>query len=132
MESAASPHWSETVTCATLSARHLDAAPWVLELSGEADIATLSLLRQELTQLARSQCEHAVLDVTPLSFCDVASSHLILTARRLAPVTVIGATGSVKRVFDLMESLQAQRLPSYLSPTEARQRQLVLRSRLSV
>jgi len=115
MESVASPHWSETLTCATLSARHLDAAPWVLELSGEADIATLDLLRQELMQLARSQGAHAVVDVSPLLFCDVASTHLILTAGRLMPVTVTGATGSVKRVFDLMESLQAQRLPRFLA-----------------
>jgi hypothetical protein len=115
MESVASPHWSETLSCATLRARHLDAAPWVLELSGEADIATLGLLRHELTQLVRSQCAHAVVDVSPLLFCDVASTHLILTARRLMPVTVTGATGSVKRVFDLMESLQAQRVPRYLA-----------------
>ncbi len=102
----------------------------MLELSGEADIATVALLRQELTELVRSGCEHAVLDVTELTFCDVASTRLIFTARRLMPVTVTGATGSVQRVFDLMEALQAQRLPSYLPPTQLT-RQPVLRARLS-
>jgi anti-anti-sigma regulatory factor len=130
MESVASPHWSETVSCATLSARHLDAAPWVLELVGETDVATVAFLRRELTQLVRSQCEHAVLDLTRLTFCDVASAHLILTAGRLMPVTVTGATRSVKRVFDLMESLEAQRLPHYLAPNPLT-RQPVVRSRLS-
>lgn len=115
MGSVASPQWSPTLSCVTLRARHLDAAPWVLELSGEADIATMALLRQELGQLARSRCEHAVLDVSGLVFCDVASAHLILTARRMMPVTVTGATGSVKRVFDLLERLNAQRLPHYLT-----------------
>ncbi len=130
MESVAAALWSETVSCATLSARHLDAAPWVLELSGEADITTVPLLRRELTELVRSGCEHAVVDVTELTFCDVASTRLIMIARRLVPVTLTGATGSVKRVFDLMESLQAQRLPRYLEASQLA-RQPVGRSRLS-
>jgi len=114
-----------------LGARHLDAVPWVLELSGEADIATESLLRLELTQLVRSQRELAVVDVTRLMFCDVASAHLILTAHRLVPVTVTGATGSVRRVFNLMEALQAQRLPCHLSPSQPMP-QPVPRARLAV
>jgi anti-anti-sigma regulatory factor len=100
----------------TLRARHLDGgACWVLELSGEADIATLGLLRQELAHLATRNPGDAVVDVARLEFCDVASAQLILGARRRIPSTLRGATGSVKRVFDLLDALQRQRLPHYLA-----------------
>jgi anti-anti-sigma regulatory factor len=80
----------------------------MLELSGEADIATLGLLRQELARLATLQRADVVVDVTGLAFCDVASAESILAARRTNPVTVIGASGTVKRVFDLLDALQRQ------------------------
>ena len=111
----ATPLSSRTVSCATLRARHLDGSPRVLQLFGEADIATLAMLRRELAHLAATHQEDVVVDVAGLTFCDVASAHLILTARRRVPVTLSGATGSVKRVFDLVSALQAQRLSSYCS-----------------
>jgi anti-anti-sigma regulatory factor len=108
------PQWSRTRSCATLSARHRDGgASWLLELSGEADIATLGLLRRELAQMARMQRADVVVDVTGLAFCDVASAESILAARRTNPVTVIGARGTVKRVFDLLDALQRQGLRRY-------------------
>lgn len=87
----------------------------MLELSGEADIATVGLLGDELAQMATMNREEVVVDVTNLEFCDVASAHLLLTARRTLPVTLSGATGSVKRVFDLLEALRALRLPRDVS-----------------
>ena len=63
----------------------------------------------------RSTTRMAEVDVTDLTFCDVASAHLLLTARRRVPLVLSGATGSVKRVFDLLDVLQAQRLPMYRS-----------------
>ena len=115
MGSVATPFWSQTRSCVTLRARHLDGdESWTLELSGEADIATLALLKRELAQMAAMQPADVVVDVTGLVFCDVASAELILAARRTTPVTVIGATGTVKRVFDLLDALQKQRMPHHL------------------
>ena len=120
MGSVATPSWSGTRSDFALRARHLDdGALWLLELSGEADITTLALLRQELALLAATTHEDAVVDVTRLTFCAVASAHMILTARRTKPVTVRGATGSVKRVFDLLDALRMQRLPSYLASSRS-------------
>ncbi len=102
----ATPQVQRTRSCATLRASHLDrGAQWVLELSGEADIATLSMLAEELAQAVGMNREHLAVDVTRLRFCDVRSAHLILTARRTAPVDVTGATGSVKRAFDILDLL---------------------------
>ena len=115
MGSVATRQRTRTSSYATLRARHLDGgAFWVLELSGEADVATLGMLREELAQMVTLNREHVVVDVTKLAFCDVASAHLLLTARRTIPVTLSGATGSVERVFDLLSALQRQRLPRYL------------------
>jgi hypothetical protein len=59
--------------------------------------------------------EVVVVDVHQLTFCDVASAHLLRTARRTIPVTLRGATGPVKRVFDLLDALDRHRLPRYLA-----------------
>jgi hypothetical protein len=75
----------------------------VLELSGEADIATMGMLRREMALLTTIGHANAEVDLTALTFCDVASAQLLLTARRRAPVTLTGATGSVSRLFDLLE-----------------------------
>ncbi len=113
MGSVATHHWSETRSRASLRARHVDGgASWMLELSGEADIATLGLLRQ-LAQMATMDRADVVVDTSGLAFCDVASAELILAARRTHPVTVIGAMGTVKRVFDLLDALQMRRLRGY-------------------
>jgi anti-anti-sigma regulatory factor len=115
MGSVSTPAWSPMSSSATLRALHkCREDTWVLELSGEADITTLDLLRGALGQLATIHGQDVVVDVGKLGFCDVASAHLILTARRMMPITLSGATGSVERVFALMEALQRQRLPRYL------------------
>lgn len=120
MGSVATPVWSQTRSCASLRARHLDGgASWTLELCGEADIATLALLTQELAQLAATNPSGAVVDVTHLVFCDVGSAELILAARRTCPLSVIGATGTVKRLFDLLDALQKQRLPRHQTGSHA-------------
>src|SRR5690349_10917496 len=108
MRSIATPLWSRTVSCATLRARHLEGASRVLELSGESDIATIEMLRRELDLLTLQRPADGVVDVTSLAFCDIASAHLIVTARRTVPVSVVGARRSVERVFDLLEALHEQ------------------------
>ena len=52
MGSAATTLSSRTISSGTLRARHLDGQHWVLELSGEADITTMDMLRRELAQVA--------------------------------------------------------------------------------
>jgi anti-anti-sigma factor len=104
-----------------LRARHQDEGrSWLLELSGEADVATLRMLRQELGRVLAADREERVVDLTHLAFCDVASAHLLLTARRTAGVTLTGATGTVRRVFDLLEALRVQRMPHYLEVNRSR------------
>ena len=103
MSVVAKPVLLPTRSYATLSARHRDGGSrGVLELSGEADIATLFLLGDDLAEAVRLHPDHLVVDVSELRFCDVHSAHMILTASRMSPITVTGATGSVKRVFDLL------------------------------
>lgn len=115
MGSVLTPRCSRRRTYLTLSARHLDGGDVrVLELSGEADVATLDLLRQELAHLATTTTGEAVVDVTRLEFCDVASAQLILVSGSTVPFTLRGATGRVSRVFDLLDALQKQSLPHHL------------------
>jgi anti-anti-sigma regulatory factor len=95
------------------------------ELSGEADLATMRLLRHELALLATREHADVVVDVTGLAFCDVASAELILAARRTHAVTVTGATGTVKRVFDLLDALQLQCLPRHQAVGHAPSQPLV-------
>jgi anti-anti-sigma regulatory factor len=121
MGSALTPLCSRRREYLTLWARHLDGgAFWVLELSGEADIATLGLLRQELAHLATTNTGEAVVDVTRLEFCDVAAAQMILVAACTIPFTLRGAAGPVKRVFDLLDALQKQRLPHHLPASHPR------------
>jgi anti-anti-sigma regulatory factor len=121
MGSVLTPRCSRRRKYLTLSARHLDGgAYWVLELSGEADTATLVLLTQELAHLAATNTGEAVVDVTRLKFCDVAAAQMILVAGSTIPFTLRGATGPVKRVFDLLDALQKQRLPHHLPGSHPR------------
>lgn len=121
--SVATRECTRTKSYATLRVRHLDGgASWMLELSGEADIATVGLLGQELAHAATMQRADVVVDLSGLGFCDVASAELILSARRSHLVTLIGATGSVKRVFDLLDALQVRRVPGFLAVGHTRVR----------
>jgi hypothetical protein len=118
-------HWSPTRSVAGLSARHLDTGvSWRLELSGEADVATMSLLWHELAEMATIRRADLVVDVTGLTFCDVASAELCLAAERTCALTVTGAKGSVKRVFGLLDAPRARTLPPPRTPTAVGSRQM--------
>ena len=100
-------HAPPSRTCATLQTQHLDRGPdGVLVLSGEADLATRTMLREALAEAVAMNRERLIVDVTRLRFCDVQSAHLILTAGGTSPVHVTGSAGTVKRVLDLVDSLQ--------------------------
>ncbi len=89
---------------ATLQVTHLhDGARSLLKLSGEADIDTEAVLRDALAVSVARNGAGLVVDVSELRFCDVQSAHLIRTAGEPAPVSLVGAARSVKRVFDLLE-----------------------------
>ncbi len=92
-------------SCATLRARHVDEDDvWTLELTGEADIATLSMLTEELAEGLRVDRPRFVIDIAGLRFCDVRSAELMMSVTRAASVSLRGVAGSVKRVFDLLAS----------------------------
>ena len=100
-------HAPPSRTCATLRTQHLDRGPdGVLVLSGEADLATRTMLREALAEAVAMNRERLIVDVTRLRFCDVQSAHLILRAGGTTPVHVTGSAGTVKRVLDLVDSLQ--------------------------
>ena len=100
-------HAPPSRTCATLRTQHLDRGPdGVLVLSGEADLATRTMLREALAEAVAMNRERLIVDVTRLRFCDVQSAHLILRADGTTPVHVTGSAGTVKRVLDLVDSLQ--------------------------
>ena len=101
-----------TTSCALLTARRVeDAGALVLELSGEADISTVEMLTEELAQVVALNRDDVVVELSHLTFCDIESAHSIMTARRMTPFTVSGATGTVQRVFDLLGTLQARPEP---------------------
>lgn len=116
MGSVAAPLWSPPRSSPTLRARHGDggAAFRVLELSGEADVATVRMLAEELARARVADGCDVVVDVSELTFCDVASARLLRTAQRSVPVALRGATGPVKRVLDLVDALQEDRIPRHL------------------
>ena len=100
MGSVSTPEWSPMSSSATLRARHqCREDTWVLELSGEADMATWGLVRMVGAQMATVTDRCIVVDVGNLDFCDVTSAHLIMGTRQDIPVSVSGATGSVRRVW---------------------------------
>jgi anti-anti-sigma regulatory factor len=117
MGSVSTPLWSPMSSCETLQARHRSDGPsWILELSGEADTATSGVVRAFVSHMGTITDQDIVVDVSRLRFCDVASAHLIMTSQGTRPVTVWGATGSVKRVFDLLDAIQRERIPRFLPP----------------
>jgi anti-anti-sigma regulatory factor len=77
---------------------------WVLSLSGEADLFTQGLLEDQLDTALAMGRESLVLDVRRLTFCDVACAQRVLAATRTGSATLLGASGEVKRVFELLDA----------------------------
>lgn len=101
-----------------LRATHADHGPvWVVDLLGEADLATWDLLEQELDRAARMDRDKVVLNLTRLRFCDVHCAQLILAAATTTQLIIAGASGPVRRVFEVLDP--AQRLPRYGGVAEA-------------
>lgn len=75
----------------------------VLTLSGGADSATRPLLETHLIALTSVGDERFIVDVTSLRYCDLGCAEMILAAARTTHVCLVGATGPVRRVFDLID-----------------------------
>jgi hypothetical protein len=89
---------------APLRAERRDDEPiGVLKLSGEADLLTRELLRRELSRAQMMHPRCLVLDVTSLRFCDVGCAELILWSARRTPIIVVGAAGTVERIFQILD-----------------------------
>jgi anti-anti-sigma factor len=103
---------------------------WVLELTGECDMAVADALDRALAAAttAALDCGKAlVIDVHGLSFCDAQCTGLILKTARNVRVVLAGAEGSVKRVFDLLDPSHdlartafRRRTPGTQTPSPAR------------
>ncbi|QGN58910.1 STAS domain-containing protein [Nostocoides sp. HKS02] len=111
-------HLSDARGPSPLRATHADHGPvWVVDLLGEADLATWDILQEELDRAARMDRDKVVLDLSRLRFCDVHCAQLILAAGATTRLAIAGASGPVRRVFEVLDP--AQRMPRYLGMAEA-------------
>lgn len=75
-----------------------------LWLSGELDLAGVTVFEQELQRLQRRGYDVAAIDLADLVFIDVVGLHALLAARRPGPPPALrGATPPVTRVFELLD-----------------------------
>jgi anti-sigma B factor antagonist len=86
-----------------------EAPDWVLEVDGELDVATAPMVADALrkVQLLDGQ---VTLDLTAVSFMDVAAVHLLIAVRRAADadggrLRILGPAGGAARVLELTGTL---------------------------
>lgn len=75
----------------------------VLELSGEYDIATVDELQAQLSDGSPVSSAVLVIDLTDVTFLDARCTGRLLTVASERPVVVVGASGIVERVLDLVD-----------------------------
>ena len=100
-----------------LEATTFDLGPCrVLALSGECDLATRHVL---LGALDAGLAGNLVLlvDLSRVAFCDADCAARILDSARSHPLALLGLTGTVRRVFDLLDP--SQEVPRYPTPEAA-------------
>jgi anti-anti-sigma factor len=79
----------------------------VLSLAGELDLATVSLVRQELAQIERARPERIVIDLAELAFIDCTGMELIveevrrLTGASSPSLEIRPGSPSVQRAFQI-------------------------------
>jgi anti-anti-sigma factor len=79
-----------------------------LWLSGELDLAGVTVFEQELQRLQRRGYDVAAIDLADLVFIDVVGLHALVAARERSggiqpPPALRGATPPVTRVFELLD-----------------------------
>ncbi|MDP9257463.1 MAG: STAS domain-containing protein [Actinomycetota bacterium] len=97
-----------------------------LRLIGELDLNTAEQLEAELAH-TRKHSPPSVIDLSELRFLDLAGLRALQRAghRDAVPARVVGATGIVRRLIELTQTLDADspltaRKPSPRKPTKAR------------
>jgi anti-anti-sigma factor len=76
----------------------------VLGLSGECDVATRHQLENALAQaLSARGLEPLILDLSTLEFCDVGCTRMVCEAGRQGRVALAGLSGTVGKVFGLLD-----------------------------
>ena len=94
----------------------------VLRLSGELDVASATMLLQELRRLLTEDTRHVVIDVAELTYIDSTGVNLLASAansfnlakRRMC---LLGRHGIVQRIFELAQL--DEEIPSFGSLAEA-------------
>ena len=94
----------------------------VLRLSGELDVASATMLLQELRRLLTEDTRHVVIDVAELTYIDSTGVNLLASAANsfnLAKrrICLLGRHGIVQRIFELAQL--AEEIPSFGSLVEA-------------
>lgn len=91
-------------TSTGLAAVHFDdGAVWVVELFGEADISTRHTLEGALSAGLSKGRSALVLDVSNLTFCDSTCVEVVLEANADGCLVLAGASGTVHRVFEILD-----------------------------
>lgn len=75
----------------------------VLELSGEYDIASVDALQAKLADDSPAPDRVLVVDLSDVTFLDAGCTGRLLSAAAERQVVVVGATGIVARILDLMD-----------------------------
>ena len=92
--------------------RHDHGGARVLELHGECDLATQSLLQRALAQALSARGHRPlILDLSRLEFCDVGCTRMVCEASRQGRVALAGASGIVGKLVGLLDP--DQRVPRY-------------------
>jgi anti-anti-sigma factor len=91
-----------TLTSHCYSLGHTD----VLELDGDCDVATESLLRRTVVGALGQGPSALIVDLTHVRFCDAGSAAVLLAAGQRTPIVLVGANGIVARVFDILDAGQ--------------------------
>jgi hypothetical protein len=88
-----------------LARRWASSSGSVLTLSGGADRATRSVLETHLSAMTSVRDEKFIVDVTALRYCDLGCAEMIMAAAKTTHVSLVGATGTVRRVFEFLDPL---------------------------
>ncbi|HEX4106483.1 MAG TPA: STAS domain-containing protein [Solirubrobacteraceae bacterium] len=81
----------------------------VLRLAGDADMASASLLREEVERLQRAGAAHVIIDLRELRFIDSAGIHVLVAGHRPcagARLSIVLGRPAVRRALELCGVLE--------------------------
>lgn len=109
-----------------LRVRHREEGPLrVMQLCGEADLATRTVLQAELEAALHPELDtvpgservRVVVDLSGLRFCDVHSARMILRSAPVGRLALVGAAGPVERVLRILDPSEV--VPRYRELSDA-------------